>query len=149
MIRSESKGLFPLRLTPFEEFMFADDRTDYPMTFFIDVGLSGSLCRPSFEQALHQALQRHPLLTSRVEPRWGESSGLIRSCSLIISGQKATRNSPRLVSGSSICGGLRVSGSGRESPRISHGSSFSFIMQPPTGLVRSSLLVTYSPAMGC
>lgn len=70
MIGKTLPSLFPLRLTPFEEFMFADDRPDYPMTFFLDVGLSGSLCRPSFERALQQALQRHPLLTSRVESRW-------------------------------------------------------------------------------
>lgn len=70
MIRKTLTGLFPLRLPPFEEFMLTDDRPDYPMTFCLDVGLSGSLCRQSFEQALQQALERHPLLTSCVETRW-------------------------------------------------------------------------------
>ncbi len=50
--------------------MVTDDRLEYPMTFFLDVGLAGALCRSSFEQALQQALWRHPLLTSSVESRW-------------------------------------------------------------------------------
>lgn len=50
--------------------MVIDDRHDYPMTFFLDVCLTGALCRSSFEQALQQALRRHPLLTSCVESRW-------------------------------------------------------------------------------
>lgn len=70
MIRAKLEHLFPLRLTPFEEFMLTDHQPDYPMTFCLDVGLSGSLCRQSFELALLEAIQRHPLLTSLVECRW-------------------------------------------------------------------------------
>ncbi|MEZ6077778.1 MAG: hypothetical protein R3C56_19535 [Pirellulaceae bacterium] len=37
--------LFPLYLTPFEEYMLWDDRTDYPMTFVVKMEFDGKLNR--------------------------------------------------------------------------------------------------------
>jgi len=62
-------SIFPLPLTPFEKFMLADDRADYPMTFTLCYEFSGQIDRPAFEKAYHQALERHPLLTAIVRKR--------------------------------------------------------------------------------
>lgn len=68
---TDASRVLPLRLTPFERYMLADDRADYPMTFFIELVLSGSLDRGAFESALNCALAGHPLLQSVVERRAG------------------------------------------------------------------------------
>lgn len=57
------RPLFPLRLTPFEQFMLLDDRADYPMVFVIAIRVSGVLLREEFDAALQVGLDRHPLLT--------------------------------------------------------------------------------------
>ena len=54
--------LFPLHLSPIESFMLADDQPGYPMTFVIHLQLAGQIDRRAFEDALAEALQRHPLL---------------------------------------------------------------------------------------
>lgn len=59
--------IFPLPLEPYERYMLADDKPDYPMVFVIAVELSGTLRRPEFETSLQTALERHPLLRCRVE----------------------------------------------------------------------------------
>jgi NRPS condensation-like uncharacterized protein len=64
-------SLFPLPLTAFEAYMVTDDRRDYPMTFFIELVLAGSLDRSALEAALAKALTRHPLLTARIVRRGG------------------------------------------------------------------------------
>lgn len=61
-------GLFPLPLTAFEQLMLADDSRLYPMTFFIQIGLTGDLRREEFEAACAAAVHRHPLLMANV--RW-------------------------------------------------------------------------------
>lgn len=58
--------IFPLHLSPIEAFMLADDRPDYPMTFVIQLALSGVIDRPVFETALFETLHRHPLLRAVV-----------------------------------------------------------------------------------
>lgn len=70
MSTGHDASLFPLRLTPFEQYMLVDDRRSYPMAFFIEVDLSGDLFRDAFMSALERALERHPLLTARVETSW-------------------------------------------------------------------------------
>ncbi len=63
---------FPLPLTLFERYMLLDDRPDYPMTFAIQVRFQGKADRRSFEQAVQQAVARHPLLRATVRNRWGK-----------------------------------------------------------------------------
>ncbi|MFV2067472.1 MAG: hypothetical protein ACC645_10865 [Pirellulales bacterium] len=61
------ENLFPLPLTPFERYMLADDRREYPMTFVMQFDFQGSVKRGCWEAAFHDALDRHPLLTSVVQ----------------------------------------------------------------------------------
>ena len=65
--RESEPPLFPLPLTPFERYMLADDRPDYPMAFPAVVEFSGSLRRAEFDAALEGALREHPLLRARVD----------------------------------------------------------------------------------
>lgn len=60
--------LFPLYLTPFEEYMLWDDRADYPMTFVVNMEFDGKLDRDAITNALPLALSRHPLLQANVKP---------------------------------------------------------------------------------
>lgn len=62
-----SKGLFPLPLTPFELYMFLDDRPSHPMQFFCRLRFHGEMNRRQFESAVRRALTRHPLLTAVVQ----------------------------------------------------------------------------------
>lgn len=70
MSTGHDMNLFPLRHTPFEQYMLTDDRRDYPMAFFIEIDLTGELSREAFMGALEKALVRHPLLTARAEWSW-------------------------------------------------------------------------------
>ena len=58
--------LFPLRLTPFEEYMLLDDQPAYPMSCFFKIKLQGRFNVEIFASALQKALKKHPLLTSSV-----------------------------------------------------------------------------------
>lgn len=60
---------FPLRLTPFEQYMFLDDRPGYPMTCFFRMHFSGRFQRRTLEQAFSLAVERHPLLRAVVRRR--------------------------------------------------------------------------------
>jgi len=51
-----------LPLVPFEYYMLADDRPDYPMTMCLRAQFTGVFDRPSFERALKKAILRQPLL---------------------------------------------------------------------------------------
>ncbi len=62
----QSKSVFPLPLVPWEHYMWKDDRPRYPMTFVIRLEVSGELQREPFLSALRTALDRHPLLKSRI-----------------------------------------------------------------------------------
>ncbi len=55
---------FPLPLATFEHYMLADDRIDYPMTFFLRLGFQGRFERERFQAALKASLQWHPLLNA-------------------------------------------------------------------------------------
>ena len=56
----------PLKLSPFEYSLLADDRPSHPMTFFTRMKFSGRLDPETFETALRLALVRHPLLCAHV-----------------------------------------------------------------------------------
>lgn len=58
--------IFPLKFTPFEEYMLADDRDSHPMTFFIRMVFSGELDQGAFRRGMVTALDRHPLLRARL-----------------------------------------------------------------------------------
>ena len=59
-------GVFPLPLTPMEEFMIADARDDYAMMCDTELAFEGTIDREAFEAALPLALARNPLLVSLV-----------------------------------------------------------------------------------
>lgn len=58
--------LFPLPLTAFERYMVVDDHVDYPMTFAIEILLSGDFRDSEFNISLNHAIQRHPLLRANI-----------------------------------------------------------------------------------
>ncbi len=65
-------SIFPLPLSPFEQFTLRDDRRDYPMTFFFHWLVTGRVDRDALEQALADGLRRHPLLNCRIETQGRE-----------------------------------------------------------------------------
>ena len=60
--------LFPLHLAPIDEFFRLDDREEYPMAFTSHLKFSGEIQRAAFQEALVEALSRHPLLRSLIKP---------------------------------------------------------------------------------
>lgn len=63
--------VWPLPLTAFEEYMLADDRPQWPMTFFLRLELRGRYDASLLSTALSSALARHPLLASLLEDGGG------------------------------------------------------------------------------
>jgi hypothetical protein len=59
----------PLYLAPIERFMLLYGQAEYPMTFVVQVRLSGEMDRAAFEAALQGALARHPFLNALVQRR--------------------------------------------------------------------------------
>ena len=64
------ENLFPLPLTAFERFMLADESSDYPMVFYLQVRLKGVVDRDVMKLAVDDAFSRHPLLCCRVKKTW-------------------------------------------------------------------------------
>jgi hypothetical protein len=91
---SDSSSLFPLPLTAFEQFMVADDTPAYPMTFFIEIGVTGSLNKAAFESACQTARDRHPLLAANIRSRWGRWRWVPTSDSAIVSWHKSPTGMP-------------------------------------------------------
>ena len=56
----------PLRLTPFEWYMFEDCGKSFSMTFMIRLVFSGCVDQDAFVTSVGQAVQRHPLLRAHV-----------------------------------------------------------------------------------
>ena len=56
--------VLPLPLTPFEDYMLADDRPQWPMAFFLRLRARGEYSLSVLERAVQAALARHPLLRS-------------------------------------------------------------------------------------
>lgn len=63
--------VLPLNLTPFEDYMLWDDRSEYPMTFVVQMEFDGAIDRSAIQMALPDALARHPLLQAIVQPAKG------------------------------------------------------------------------------
>jgi len=60
-------SIFPLRLTPFERYMFEDDQPDYPMTWTSVMEFSGEFDQERWASAVRRTLAFHPLVRARVE----------------------------------------------------------------------------------
>ena len=54
-----TEGLFPLPLSPFEQYMVQDNTNNYPMSFVLILKLNGKLDREAFQQSVDFALRRH------------------------------------------------------------------------------------------
>lgn len=65
---SGAKRIFPLHLSPFENYMLCDDHPDFPMAFIIQHEYSGDLDRNAFEIALEETLERHPFFRAIIRP---------------------------------------------------------------------------------
>lgn len=63
--------VFPLHLTPFENYMLVDDRPAYPMTFVVQLRFTGAINREAFEKAVPLSLRHHPLLQANIGPGKG------------------------------------------------------------------------------
>lgn len=61
--------VFPLPLSPFEEYMLLDDRPGYRMTFLVEQSFEGEIDRAAFEAGVAEASSRHPLLRANVRRR--------------------------------------------------------------------------------
>jgi NRPS condensation-like uncharacterized protein len=70
---NDSTVLPPLKLTPFEEYMFFDDCPDYPMTGVFRLRFSGKLNFDAMQAAVEQTVERHPLVRAivRVDAKLG------------------------------------------------------------------------------
>jgi NRPS condensation-like uncharacterized protein len=53
--------VFPLRLTPMEQYQLADDWPAQPSTYYLRLGLEGQFDRRALEQAVRAAAARHPM----------------------------------------------------------------------------------------
>jgi hypothetical protein len=77
---AEYSAVLPLPLAPFELYYDFDDGPDYPTTFPVELQFTGPLNREWFERALRETVERHPLLSARIQdtvegPCWvGEDS---------------------------------------------------------------------------
>ena len=74
--------LFPLHMTSFEHYMFVDDRAAHPMTFVVQLQMSGQLDREAFTNAVETALTRHPLLAAVIGPGKGGKDCWIKAPNL-------------------------------------------------------------------
>lgn len=54
-------------LTPFERFMWSDDRPRFPLVFQVDLCFDGSLDPGTMQEAFRFAIGRHPLLRSTIQ----------------------------------------------------------------------------------
>ena len=60
-------AVFPLPMVPFERYMCVDHRAGYPMAFVVAADLRGEMDRGALADAVDTAIERHPLLSARVE----------------------------------------------------------------------------------
>ena len=77
---------YPLPLTAFEAYMWADDSPAHPMTALYEDSFHGTIDRGRFEHAVNCALREHPLLRSHVDatgrrPVWKPAKDAAPWCS--------------------------------------------------------------------
>ena len=65
--------MFPLPLTPFEEYALRDGTPSHPLEFFYRLSFDGSLDAGAVAIAATEAFRRHPLLAGRIEDRRGST----------------------------------------------------------------------------
>ena len=70
-LNRDDAQIFPLPLAPFEAYMLADHRDDYPMHFYFRMVFRGQLQREPFTRSLTESLERHPLLRAKIRHRIG------------------------------------------------------------------------------
>ncbi|MCA9034282.1 MAG: hypothetical protein KDA91_04075 [Planctomycetaceae bacterium] len=58
----DRQPLFPLKLSDFEYYMFADDRPSHPMVFAMTVAVAGELRRKELTLAINDSIRDNPLL---------------------------------------------------------------------------------------
>jgi hypothetical protein len=61
-------SLFPLYLSPLEQFFCLDNRHSHPMAFYSVYDFTGVIDRQAFQASVEEALERHPLLNALVRP---------------------------------------------------------------------------------
>src|SRR5438128_271707 len=75
----EAQQVFPLRLTPFEQYMLADNLLGNDMTFTMKFDVEGVIDRSAFHSAVRHTAARHPLCRATLERGQG------RQCQWILS----------------------------------------------------------------
>ena len=68
MLKKSFPNVFPLHLAPIDSFYCADDGPRYPMTSVIQLDFAGEMDELAFAHGLADALYRHPLLSSLIQP---------------------------------------------------------------------------------
>ncbi|MGE0482063.1 MAG: hypothetical protein AB7Q17_16495 [Phycisphaerae bacterium] len=58
--------MFPVPLTPFEQYMWMDDRPSHPMAFHIRLVFTGQIDEQELRRAIEHSIGRHPLLSARI-----------------------------------------------------------------------------------
>ena len=59
---------FPMHVPAIDWYFLSDDSREYPMSFYLDLQFSGTLDRDKLDEAVRQALFRHPLLMCIIQP---------------------------------------------------------------------------------
>ena len=89
----QSESPFPLPLTAFERYMNADDRSDYPMTFVIEIRLSGPFELSVFQESLQRSVQRHPLFQATIAKVGNQLSWIKSQCDIPVTINHPTQDS--------------------------------------------------------
>ena len=87
------------RLTPFEQFMWLDDRPDYPLVFEVVLRFAGAIDPDAMAGAWRFALARHPLLRATVVmgaggPEWHAPAGGWRELVVVEAGDALPADAP-------------------------------------------------------
>lgn len=64
--------ILPVRLSPFEEYLFLDQKPGFPMSENIDWVFQGQVDRELLEKALWKVVAKEPLFFAKVKKKWGK-----------------------------------------------------------------------------